>query len=325
MPLVHPVVSALILGALAAPAVALTLDIPGDPVATHAQTEGQGSYALPIGPTTTGVLPVRIGEGQVTRLAFRIDTGGLSALQLIAPLRDQLQAEGFAILLDCATAACGGFDFRFATEVIAPPDMHVDLGDFHFVSAARAGDWPELIGVLASRTASAGFVQIIRVGPPDSAPLTRTDTAALIPADPVALVPSTPPPEVPAATGDFGTRLETDGRVVLDGLAFPTGSAQLAEGRFASMDTLAAYLLANPDRKVALVGHTDSEGSLEGNIALSRRRAGSVLERLASDYGVPGAQMEADGMGYLAPLTSNLTPEGRERNRRVEVILTSTE
>ena len=91
------------------------------------------------------------------------------------------------------------------------------------------------------------------------------------------------------------------------------------------MARLGAYLLANPDKTVALVGHTDAEGSLAGNIALSQRRAASVLERLVSVYGVPRSQMEAEGVGYLAPRLSNLTEEGRRKNRRVEVIMTSTQ
>ena len=44
-----------------------------------------------------------------------------------------------------------------------------------------------------------------------------------------------------------------------------------------------------------------------------------------SDYGVPRRQLEAEGMGYLAPIASNLTEDGREANRRVEVIVTSTD
>jgi OOP family OmpA-OmpF porin len=64
---------------------------------------------------------------------------------------------------------------------------------------------------------------------------------------------------------------------------------------------------------------------LNGNIALSKRRASSVLDRLTRDYDIPRRQMEAEGMGYLSPLSTNLTQEGRDLNRRVEVIVTSTE
>ena len=88
---------------------------------------------------------------------------------------------------------------------------------------------------------------------------------------------------------------------------------------------LAAFLLADPARQVALVGHTDAVGALDGNIALSKRRAASVLERLATAYDVPRTQMTAEGMGYLAPLTTNRTSEGRDQNRRVEAVLLNTE
>ena len=49
------------------------------------------------------------------------------------------------------------------------------------------------------------------------------------------------------------------------------------------------------------------------------------MQRLASAHGIPAAQMEAEGMGYLSPVVSNLTDKGREANRRVEVVLLSTE
>jgi outer membrane protein OmpA-like peptidoglycan-associated protein len=64
---------------------------------------------------------------------------------------------------------------------------------------------------------------------------------------------------------------------------------------------------------------------LNGNIALSKKRAEAVLETLVSDFNVPRAQMDAQGMGYLSPIASNLTAQGREANRRVEVIVTSTQ
>ena len=83
-------------------------------------------------------------------------------------------------------------------------------------------------------------------------------------------------------------------------------------------------MLANPVAKIAIVGHTDSVGSLDGNTALSRRRAESVLERLKSIYAIDPDRMEANGVGYLAPIASNLTEEGRQANRRVEVIRLDT-
>ena len=125
--------------------------------------------------------------------------------------------------------------------------------------------------------------------------------------------------------GSLAEALESVGRFVMTDLAFQTGSASLGDDDYPSLTALAAYLAERPGRTVALVGHTDSEGSLAGNIALSKRRAGSVLERLVSDYGVARDQLEAEGMGYLAPIANNLTEAGRDQNRRVEVIVTSTD
>lgn len=92
-----------------------------------------------------------------------------------------------------------------------------------------------------------------------------------------------------------------------------------------TLGALADYLKQNPARQVTLVGHTDAVGSLDANIALSKRRARSVMQYLTQELGVSASQVAAEGVGYLAPRASNLTDAGREANRRVEVTLTSTE
>jgi outer membrane protein OmpA-like peptidoglycan-associated protein len=295
---------------------ALDLRLPSNAVLMREVVTEVGHLDLPTGATVEGWLPSEPREGQVTEQAWRIEAAQLTTLQILAPLREQLVADGWDVLFDCATEACGGFDFRRAVAVMPPPEMFVNLGDFRWLSAAK-GD--EAVGLMVSRSEAAGFVQVTRVGPPQGAgSLAVVEGPALQGARPDA-------PEMSGAPEGLGAALETMGRVVLDDLAFETGSAQLAAGEFASLAALAGYLADNPGRRIALVGHTDAEGSLEANIALSKRRAGSVLERLVTDYGVARQQVTAEGMGYLAPLASNLTAEGREANRRVEAILLSTE
>jgi OOP family OmpA-OmpF porin len=125
------------------------------------------------------------------------------------------------------------------------------------------------------------------------------------------------------ATAGLAARLMSEGHVALDDLAFETGAAALAAGDPASLADLAAFLAANPGARVTLVGHTDAEGSLEANIALSRRRAEAVAAVLVGQFGVARGQVAAAGAGWLAPRASNATPEGRARNRRVEAVLTA--
>lgn len=294
-------------------AAAVTLDMPGNATLTAEETAALDSYAMPTGAWMPDGMPVLTGNGEVRKQAWRIDATGLTTLQLLRPLQDQLTDAGFEVLFTCTDDACGGFDFRFATPVLPAPAMHVDLGDYRFVATKREGGGEvELLSLLASRSASAGFVQVIRVGAATAGPVADADAPA------VRAV-------TQAMTGDLAETLETEGRFILSDLTFDTGSAQLGDATFASLRDLADYLIANPDRRVALVGHTDSTGSLDVNIALSKRRAGSVLERLVSVYDIPRRQLEAEGMGYLAPVAPNLTEEGREANRRVEVIMVSTQ
>jgi outer membrane protein OmpA-like peptidoglycan-associated protein len=111
---------------------------------------------------------------------------------------------------------------------------------------------------------------------------------------------------------------------VLEDLVFASGAATLTEGDYPSLAAVAAWLKANPDGTIALVGHTDASGSLAANKALSERRAKAVAEVLVQSYGADPARVAAEGVGYLAPRATNQTEEGRQKNRRVEVIVTST-
>lgn len=294
-------------------AMAVTLDMPGNATLAAEQVAGLDSYAMPTGMWTPSGMPVLTSTGEVRQQAWRVDAPGLTTLQLLEPLKLQLADAGFEVLFTCTDDACGGYDFRFATPVLPAPAMHVDLGDYRFIATQRDVEGQvELLSLFASRSSSAGFIQIIRVGVPDAGPVAAADAPAIRAV-------------TPTIKGDLGQALETIGRVILSDLAFQTGSAQLGNATFTTLQDLADYLIANPDRTVALVGHTDSVGSLEGNIALSKRRAGSVLERLVTTYSIPRRQLEAEGMGYLSPIATNVTEEGREANRRVEVIITSTE
>ena len=293
------------------------------------------SHALATGPFQEGRLPVIDLEGQVERQVFRFPGQALTTLQLLSPLREQLGAAGYEILFECEAAACGGFDFRFATEVLPAPDMYVDLTDFRFLSARNGTE--DHIGLLVSASANAGFVQMIRVtANPDARGLrveTPGDSSGVSGTDPVETTPQTANPPLdqtsqPQAQADALSLVEAlrqNGHVILPDLSFQTGSSELSEGRYASLEELSAFLRDDPSRRIALVGHTDAVGGLPVNITLSRQRAMSVRQRLMSEYGVPAGQLEAEGTGYLSPIAPNSTPEGREANRRVEAVLLNTE
>ena len=294
------------------PGHALELSFSGPATLTRSETEDFASYNLPVGPFQDGTMRTLVAEGPREKIAWKVESASGTTLGVADNLRRQIEAMGFELLYECETDACGGFDFRFETEVLPEPDMHVDLGDYRYLAAQRLGGAvPEYVSLFVSRSDRLGYVQLIRVGgqnfEPTQAVIAPTTRPALI------------QPRLPLID-----RLETRGSAILQDLTFETGSSELTGQDYATLTTLADYLKAQPDRTIALVGHTDAEGSLQGNIALSRQRARAAMQRLI-DLGVPQAQLEADGVGYLAPMTSNLTEEGRTKNRRVEAILTSTQ
>ena len=300
-------------------AVAIALDLPAPASTTATRREPLASYALPIGPWQDGQVSSRILEGPLEQTAWRIAAPGMTTLQILAPLRDQLARAGFRILWECETDACGGFDFRYSIDVMPEPDLHVDLGDFRFLSAERIGAaGPEAVSLLVSRSVETGFVQIVSVGAAVevTGPLTPAEQAT--PAGPPEKAGAVLPPS------DLAAILQGNGSVVLEDLVFRSGSAELGPGPYETLVALAGFLNDDPARRVALVGHTDASGGLAGNTALSRARAASVRDRLMAEYAVPAAQITADGVGYLAPRATNKTEDGRARNRRVEAILTST-
>lgn len=312
--------AALLITALVAGAPALAdIVLPAGAALRHEAREAGGTYELPIGRHNGDTMPTIGTEGAILTRAWRIGGTGMSSFQLLVSLREQLIGEGYDILFECDQDSCGGYDFRFDTRVVEEPEMHVDLGDYRFLSAHMPGDSGIYASVLTSRSSSAGFVQLIQVSPAGVLPA-QTVTSSKAPA-----TGETGQPAVLATPGDVGTAMETVGRYVLSDLRFETGSSALGDGRYDSLADLAGYLAAHPDRRVALVGHTDAKGPLPANIAISKRRATSVMERLITDYDVPAGQLEADGVGYLSPLASNQTDEGRTLNRRVEAILVTTD
>lgn len=286
------------------------------------ETTGQtaDSYRLPVGPFANGGVATETVEGSVTATAYQIDAKDLSTLQILVPIRDQIAAAGYEVRFECADVACGGYDFRFATRVIAEPAMHVDLADFRFLSATRKGpSGPEAISLLVSRSALKGFVQVIEVsasaGPAVPPP---TSAAAVGPALPEVAVPS-------VDAGALGAALGSKGSVVLEDVVFESGASVLGVQDIASLRELADWLKADPSRVVVLVGHTDASGGLATNVVLGAKRADAIRGRLVGLLGVPKAQVSAEGAGYLAPRASNLTEEGRRLNRRVEVVLAPAE
>ena len=83
---------------------------------------------------------------------------------------------------------------------------------------------------------------------------------------------------------------------------------------------IADVLKENPDVRIKIVGHTDSDGDNAKNLDLSQRRAKSVMNELVKVFGIDASRIETDGMGETKPVAPNDTPVNKALNRRVEFI-----
>jgi outer membrane protein OmpA-like peptidoglycan-associated protein len=108
------------------------------------------------------------------------------------------------------------------------------------------------------------------------------------------------------------------------GILFDVDKSTLKDQYRAELSQLATILNKYEDTNILLAGHTDSTGSDEYNLELSRRRAQSVASYLATQN-VNSARFTTEGYGKSDPIASNDTPEGRAENRRVEVAIWANE
>lgn len=105
-----------------------------------------------------------------------------------------------------------------------------------------------------------------------------------------------------------------------EGILFDIDSAAIRAGLQGDLRALAFNLNQYPDTRVVVEGHTDNTGSASYNQDLSTRRAQAVSGVLL-EGGVAPSRVQAIGRGESAPIATNLTPEGRQQNRRVQVII----
>jgi outer membrane protein OmpA-like peptidoglycan-associated protein len=119
---------------------------------------------------------------------------------------------------------------------------------------------------------------------------------------------------------DLYDRLARDGRVATQGILFATGSDRLRPESTPTLKEIAAMLRDHATLKLRIEGHTDAVGDDATNMKLSQQRAASVKRWLADEAGIDPARLEDAGLGETKPAATNETPEGRQQNRRVELV-----
>ena len=114
--------------------------------------------------------------------------------------------------------------------------------------------------------------------------------------------------------------LAEKGRVATQGIYFDTGSDAIRQESAPTLKEIGTMLKEHPELKLTIEGHTDNAGKAESNQVLSEKRAAAVRQYLVDTFQVDGSRLEAKGLGQTKPVGSNDTAEGRQQNRRVELV-----
>ena len=115
-------------------------------------------------------------------------------------------------------------------------------------------------------------------------------------------------------------KLITEGKLVTYGIYFDVNKDVVKPESYGTLKEIATVLTENPDVRVKIVGHTDSDGADASNLDLSKRRGASVKNELVKTFGIDASRLESDGMGETQPVAPNDTPANKALNRRVEFI-----
>lgn len=110
------------------------------------------------------------------------------------------------------------------------------------------------------------------------------------------------------------------GKYSTTGIKFDVNSDKIKGESYGTLKDFAAVLTENPDVRVKIVGHTDSDGDDASNMTLSKKRADAVKSALNKEFGIDNSRMETEGKGETQPAEPNTSAEGKANNRRVEFI-----
>ncbi len=234
-------------------------------------------------------------EGRITRIAYRTGPGP-SMLEVSRNFETQLAKAGFETLISCTTDECGGIPFTEALDVLPIPLMWVDGFNYRYYAGRKATEAGETYAtVLVSQNNDDIYAQLV-----------------------VAVVGAIENKMIDAAAMAKG--LGEAGHIALYGIYFDTDKALIKPESAPTLAEIAKLLTGQPALNVFIVGHTDNQGAYDYNMELSRRRAEAVAAALAKDYKIAPKRMRTAGVGFLAPIGSNATDEGRALNRRVELV-----
>jgi outer membrane protein OmpA-like peptidoglycan-associated protein len=282
------------------------------------ETRDFDATSIPSGANAGQVASV---EGRISRLYY-LSPAGKSVLEVQANYESALTRAGATRLDSCAAAACGARRSAFkgmagrtgkklatgeiegwgATSML---DQWLDDDSYRWwYGTLNAGGTTLHISVLSAR--------------PGLIALSEKYVATVVQiVEPKAMETG----KVTVDAGALARGLQAEGKIALYGVYFDTGKSELKAESKPQIDEMAKLLQSNTAMRVFIVGHTDNQGAVESNLALSKARAQAVVDALVKNYKIDVKRLAAAGVASYAPVASNANDAGRARNRRVELVL----
>ena len=254
-------------------------------------------------------------EGAVTRIWYE-SSGATTATELLRNYENELAANGFEILYDStkdgSLRAVPGYLIRFGGDPVRTSRTK-------YVFSAANQDGARFASLKLARPSGDLYVGVTTVewAAPDATYKTQKAAYAAVEIVEVAAMQQQ---MVTVSANDMSKAMAATGRVALYGILFDTNKADVKPESKPALVEIDRLLKTDPTLKLRVVGHTDNQGALDANIALSKRRAEAVNAALVAQYGIAASRLSAFGVADLAPVASNTNEEGRAKNRRVELV-----
>ena len=260
-------------------------------------------------------------EGKVTRVVYLAPTG-TSRLEVQRNYKEALDKAGFTRKFACDADACGRSSRINEPLILYAEHMRQTVGygrqsDPGFLVLNSDRDPHYIWGTLKAegRDVAVGIFIGMLTGTDDD-PLNNRVGVFVETVEPKAM--QTGQVTIDATSMQKG--LAAEGKIALYGVYFDTGRADIKPESKPQLDEMAKLLAADRAIKVYIVGHTDNQGSVDANVALSQRRADAIAQALERDYKVDPKRIATKGLASYAPVASNDNDAGRAKNRRVELV-----
>jgi outer membrane protein OmpA-like peptidoglycan-associated protein len=263
---------------------------------TGREDPGFSEYKLvvafdPKGKTDDEILRTTRASGELTRL-FYDNSPQRSPLEIFTNYKEALKEAGFRVVFECTDKECGP---SWASSRWGRVNgMRAVSSPMWYLAASRQGEDGQT-DVALSVVKGRHQIDVLRRKEMERGLVTVTSEA-------------------------LRKDLAAKGRAVLEGIFFDHDKAVIKAESKPAIEVIGKFLKDAPSLKVFIVGHTDTAGSLDYNLKLSRQRAQAVVDALVKDHGIAAGRLSAHGIGPLSPAVTNRSEAGKGQNRRVEMV-----